>query len=130
MHVLYERCAGIDVHKKTVVVCIIHTGPDGAITKQIETFATMTADLLALADWLQQQGVTHLAMESSGVYWKPVHTLLEEDFTVGLVNPQHIKAVPGRKTDVRDSEWLAELLRHGLLAPAVSRPSPSARSAL
>jgi len=75
MHVLYDHCAGIDVHKKTVVVCIMHTGPDGAVTKRIETFATMTADLLAVADWLQQQGVTHLAMESTGVYTLPTMLL-------------------------------------------------------
>ena len=117
MDVLYERCCGLDVHKKTVVACVLMPGAAGAAepAKQIRTFATMTADLLALADWLAAQGVTHVAMESTGVYWHPVWNVLEGQFDLLLVNAQHIKAVPGRKTDVRDCEWLAQLLRHGLV---------------
>jgi transposase len=118
MDVIYERCCGIDIHRKTVVACVIVPGPTGAPRKQVRTFGTMTADLLTFADWLTTQGVTHVAMESTGVYWKPVWNLLEDAFTLLLVNAQHIKAVPGRKTDVRDCEWIADLLRHGLLAPS------------
>jgi len=115
MDVLYERCCGLDLHKRTVVACRVVPGPDGSPQKEIRTFGTMTTDLLALADWLGAAGVTHVAMESTGVYWKPVYNLLEDQFTLLLVNAQHVKAVPGRKTDVRDCEWLADLLRHGLL---------------
>lgn len=110
MNVLYERCCGLDVHKKSVVACLIT--PAG---KQIKTFGTMTADILRMADWLQQEECTHVAMESTGVYWKPIYNLLEGQFELLVVNAQHIKAVPGRKTDVKDSEWIADLLRHGLL---------------
>lgn len=111
MHVLYERCCGLDVHKKSVTACLIT--PEGRETR---TFGTMTADLLALADWLLAQAVTHVAMESTGVYWKSPYNLLEgTGLELLVVNPQHIKAVPGRKTDVRDAEWIAELLQHGLL---------------
>jgi transposase len=113
--VLYERCCGLDIHKKLVVACLIVPGPDGQPTKQQRSFGTMTADLLALADWLAAAGCTHVAMESTGVYWKPIYNLLEEQFSLVLANAQHSKAVPGRKTDVRDAEWLADLLRHGLL---------------
>jgi len=115
MEVVYSRCAGVDVHKKTVVVCRITPGPDGKPRKEIRTFSTMTRDLLALSDWLQAGGVTHLAMESTGVYWKPVWNLLEGSFTLLLVNAAHIKQVPGRKSDVKDCEWIGDLLRHGLL---------------
>jgi len=115
MDVLYERCGGLDLHKRTVVACRVVPGPDGKPCKEIRTFGTMTADLLELADWLAAAAVTHVAMESTGVYWKPVYNLLEDQFTLLLVNAQHVKAVPGRKTDVRDCEWLADLLRHGLL---------------
>ncbi len=111
MEALYERGCGLDVHKKTVVACVLT--PHG---KEIRTFATMTTDLLLLADWLVQRGVTHVAMESTGVYWKPLYNLLEElDLELLLVNPRHMKAVPGRKTDMKDAEWIADLLRHGLL---------------
>ena len=115
MQVLYERCCGLDVHKVTVAACVVVPEPGGTPRKEVRTFGTMTADLLALGDWLAARGVTHVAMESTGVYWKPVWNLLEERFTLLLVNARHVKAVPGRKTDVRDSEWLADLLRHGLL---------------
>src|SRR5712692_7014899 len=115
MEVLYSRCAGVDVHKKTVVVCRIIPGPDGKPIKEIRTFTTMTRDLLALSDWLTEGGVTHVAMESTGVYWKPVYNLLEGTFTLLLVNAAHIQQVPGRKSDVKDCAWIADLLRHGLL---------------
>lgn len=115
MHVLYACCCGLDVHKKLVVACLLTTTADGKVHKEIRTFGTMTADLLALADWLTVNGCTHVAMESSGVYWKPIFNLLEGQFELMVVNAQHIKAVPGRKTDVRDAEWIADLLRHGLL---------------
>ena len=111
MDVVYERCCGLDVHHKTVVAAAIT--PAG---RQTRTFGTMTRDLLHLGDWLVEQGITHVAMESTGVYWKPIHNLLEAaGFTMLVVNAQHIKAVPGRKTDVKDAAWIADLLRHGLL---------------
>jgi transposase len=118
MEVVYPRCCGLDLHKRIVVACRIVPGLRGQPQKEIRTFSTMTADLLALADWLQAVGCTHVAMESTGVFWKPVYNLLEGQFTLLLVNAQHIKAVPGRKTDVKDCEWLADLLRHGLLKPS------------
>ena len=118
MDVVYERCCGLDIHKKTVVACRIVPGPAGKPTKEIRTFGTMTEDLLALSDWLASEGVTHVAMESTGVYWKPIYNLLEGSFELLLANARHIKAVPGRKTDVRDCEWIADLLRHGLLKPS------------
>jgi transposase len=124
MQVLYARCAGIDVHKKMVVVCVMLTALSGEVSKQIRTFATTTVGLLALADWLSSQQVTHVAMESTGVYWRPVFNILEANFEVILVNAQHMKAVPGRKTDVRDSEWIAQLLRHGLLRASFIPPQP------
>ena len=111
MEVVNDRCAGLDVHKKTVVACLI--APQ---VKQTRTFGTMTNDLLEMCDWLTEQGVTHVAMESTGVYWKPVYNLLEVlNIEILLVNAQHVKAIPGRKTDVKDAEWIADLLRHGLL---------------
>jgi transposase len=110
MEVMYSRCCGLDVHAKTVVACLCVEGD-----KQIRTFSTMTADLLQLADWLLAAGCTHIAIESTGVYWRPVFNLLEDHFALLLVNAHHIKAVPGRKTDVRDCDWICDLLRHGLL---------------
>jgi len=108
MRVLHERCCGLDVHQKTVVACVLITAPEGAVQRRVQTFGTMTADLLALRDWLDGYGVTEIAMESTGVYWRPVYNILEgEARAITLVNPQHMKAVPGRKTDVKDSEWLA-----------------------
>jgi len=115
MEVLYPCCCGLDVHKKLVVACLLSTDALGKLHKEIRTFSTMTADLLALADWLTANGCTHVAMESTGVYWKPIFNLLEGQFELLVVNAQHIKAVPGRKTDVRDAEWIATLLQHGLL---------------
>jgi transposase len=111
MDVIYQRCAGLDVHKKTVAACVIT--PEG---QQTRTFRTMTQSLLELADWLVEKRVTHVAMESSGVFWKPLYNLLEGlELTLLVVNARHIKAVPGRKTDVKDAEWIADLLHHGLL---------------
>jgi len=110
MQVAQERCCGLDVHKKSVVACVIT--PEG---QEIRTFGTMTRDLLELGDWLGARGVTHVAMESTGVFWKPVYNLLEGRFALLVVNAQHIKAIPGRKTDVKDAAWIADLLRHGLL---------------
>jgi transposase len=124
MQVVHERCAGLDVHKRTVVACVLLTQPDGTVQREVRTFSTMTAELLALADWLDGQRVTQVALESTGVFWKPVFNLLEDGCTIVLVNPQHIKAVPGRKTDVKDAEWLADLLRHGLLQPSFIPPAP------
>lgn len=124
MQVVHERCAGLDVHKRTVVACVLLTQPDGTVQREVRTFATMTAELLALADWLDSQRVTHVARESTGVFWKPVFNLLEDGRTIVLVNPQHMRAVPGRKTDVKDAEWLADLLRHGLLQPSFIPPAP------
>lgn len=115
METFYERCAGLDVHKRTVVACRITPDPAGSWRREVRTFGTMTADLQDLADWLEAAGVTQVAMESTGVYWQPVYNLLEERFELLVVNAQHLKAVPGRKTDVKDAEWIAELLQHGLL---------------
>jgi transposase len=115
MDILYERCCGLDIHKRTVVACLVVPGADGQPAKEVRSFGTMTDELLQLADWLLAAGCTHVAMESTGVYWKPVWNLLEEQFTLLLVNARHVKAVPGRKTDAKDCEWLADLLRHGLL---------------
>jgi transposase len=112
VQVLYKRCCGLDVHKKSVTACAIT--PEG---KEIKTFGTMTEDIFALAEWVKEKGCAHVAMESTGVYWKPIYNLLEiEDIEILVVNAQHIKTVPGRKTDVKDAEWIADLLRHGLLS--------------
>ena len=123
MEVIYKRCCGLDVHKEIVVACLLIRG-EGKVVKEIRTFLTMTSDLVLLHDWLQAHQVTHLAMESTGIYWKPVFNLLEESFTVLLVNAAHIKAVPGRKTDVKDCEWIADLLSHGLLRGSFIPPEP------
>jgi transposase len=114
MQVKYERCCGIDVHKDTVVACVIVSKPSGHVQKTIRTFATTTSELRALAQWLTETGCTQVAMESTGVYWKPVYNLLEGMFEILVVNAAHIKKF-GDKTDVTDAEWLADLLRHGLL---------------
>jgi len=119
---MYDCCAGLDVHKKTVVACIRRVGPDGAVSSQVRTFATVTAELLALSDWLEEQGVRQAAMESTGVYWKPVFNILEGRVPVMLVNAQRLKTVPGRKTDVKDAEWIAQLLQYGLLSPSFIPP--------
>src|SRR5580704_7215216 len=115
MDTLFVRCAGIDVHQANVVVCVRRADRPGPAVEEVRTFPTMTRDLLALSDWLAEHGVTHVAMESTGVYWKPVFNLLEGRFQVLLVNAAHIKQVPGRKTDVKDCQGIAQLLQHGLL---------------
>ena len=115
MERVIERGAGLDVHKKTVTACVRVPGLMGERRQEVQTFGTTASALLALRDWLQAHGVTHVAMESTGVYWKPVYYVLEELFTCILVNAAHVSKVPGRKTDVRDCEWLAQLLEHGLL---------------
>ncbi len=124
MDILHRNCAGFDVHKKTVVVCVRSVDPDGGVRKQVRTFGTMTADLLELADWLDAEGVRHAAMESTGIYWKPIWHILEGRFELMLVNAHHMKQVPGRKTDVKDAEWIAQLLQHGLLSPSFVPPPP------
>jgi transposase len=124
MDTLYAHCAGLDVHKGNVVVCVRHYLPGGRVRQEVRTFATTTAALLALADWLQAEGVTHAAMESTGVYWKPVFHILEGTCTLVLVNAQHLKQVPGRKTDVKDCQWIAQLLQHGLLKASFIPPAP------
>jgi len=124
MQVVYERCCGLDVPKRTVVACVLLSQADGTVEREARTFATMTAELLALADWLSARDVRPVAMESTGVYWRPVSTLLEEGRSILLVNPQHLQRVPGHKTDIKDSEWLADLLRHGLLQASFIPPQP------
>lgn len=122
-HIL-ERCAGIDVHQATMVVTVRVPGRDGGRTVVTQTFGTMTVDLLTLRDWLQAHGVTHVAIESTGVYWRPLYYLLEESCTVLLVNMKHLSHVPGRKSDVQDSAWLAQLLECGLLRGSLVPPAP------
>lgn len=125
MDILYPCCAGLDVHKKTVVACVRRIdAAKGKVRQQTRTFGTMTSQILELADWLTAEGVSHVAMESTGVYWKPIWNLLEGQFEMLLVNAQHIKMVPGRKTDVKDSEWIAQLLQHGLLRGSFVPPTP------
>jgi transposase len=115
MDVLYARCSGIDVHKRFVVACLSCVQANGSRRKEIRQFGTMTNEIVALKEWLKAAGCSHIAMESTGVYWKPIFHVLEGDFEIVLVNAQHMKAVPGRKTDVKDAEWIADLLQHGLL---------------
>ena len=115
MEVLVERCCGLDVHQKTVVACVLIASGVERPHKEIRTYRTMTDDLLALADWLDSLDVRQVAMEATGVYWQPIWNLLEDRFSLVLANAAHIKAVPGRKTDVKDAEWIADLLRHGLI---------------
>jgi len=122
MEVLYSHCAGLDVHKKTVVVCRLGVDAKGHKVKAVETFGTPTAELLRLSDWLTAGTCTHVAMESTGEFWKPIWNLLEGSFELLLVNAQHVKRVPGRKTDVQDAEWLADLLQHGLLKASFIPP--------
>jgi transposase len=124
MEILYERCAGLDVHKKTVQVCCVTPDEEQRRRKEHRHVSTKTADVLQLRDWLKERGVTHIAMESTGVYWKPIYNLLEGDFAILVVNAQHIKQVPGRKTDVKDAEWIADLLQHGLLKASFIPAAP------
>ena len=124
MQLIHERCCGIDVHSKTVVACLRTPDDEGGRRGEVRTFGTTTAELLKLLDWLVEAGCTHVAMESTGVYWKPVFNLLEGSVEVILVNAQHVKALPGRKTDVKDCEWLAQLLEFGLLRASFIPPLP------
>jgi len=124
MEILYTRCAGFDVHKKTVRVCLLLRQETGKTTKEFRTYGTTTQDLLNLLDWLLEQGCNRVAIEGTGVYWKPVYNLFEGHLEVLVVNAQHIKAVPGRKTDTKDAEWIAELPRHGLLKASFIPSAP------
>jgi transposase len=125
MDVIFTHCAGLDVHKKTVMACRMtpdSTGEQADGIVEVQQFGTMTSDLLALSDWLAAAGITHVAMESTGEYWKPLYNILEGDFTVFLVNAAHVKQVPGRKTDKADARWLAKLMRYGLLRASFIPP--------
>lgn len=122
MEILYRCCCGMDVHKKFVVACLLRIDEQGEETRHMQRFETYTEDLLRLSDWLTSSGCTHVAMESTGVYWKPIYNLLEGHLELLVVNAHHIKAVPGRKTDVKDAEWIAELLQHGLLKASFIPP--------
>jgi transposase len=124
MQVMIERAAGLDVHQETVVACVLIGKPGQRPTKEVRTFRTMTRDLEALRDWLLSLGVTHVGMESTGVYWKPVYAVLEGSFELIVGNARHIRNVPGRKTDVKDAEWIADLVRHGLIAKSFVPPPP------
>lgn len=115
LEVFIEKCAGLDVHSETIVACVIKGTLENDVTIETETFPTLTKDLFRLLKWLESHDVTHIAMESTGVYWKPVFNILEDFFDITLANAQRIKNVPGRKTDVSDAEWIAKLLRHGLI---------------
>jgi transposase len=123
MEIVYKCCCGLDIHKKRIVACLITSDATGQRHKEIRTFRTVTCELLALHDWLREANCTHIAMEATGVYWKPAFNLLEGQFELLVVNAQHIKAVPGRKTDVRDAEWIADLLQHGLLKSSFIPPT-------
>jgi transposase len=124
MDTIYPHCAGLDVHKKTVVACRIFPDAEGNYLQEVRTFATMTGDLLRLSDWLAEVGINQVAMESTGEYWKPVYNLLENNFELWLVNARHIKQVHGRKTDVKDAQWIAQLLQLGLLRKSFVPPLP------
>jgi transposase len=115
MEVLYPICCGLDVHKQMLTACLSVVSADGKRTRETRTYLTLTDDLLQLGNWLKEVGCTHVAMESTGVYWKPIYNVLAGSFEILVVNAAHIKAVPGRKTDVKDAEWIADLLQHGLL---------------
>src|SRR5215472_11063099 len=123
MEVLHQRCAGLDVHKATVVVCL-RVQERGQARREVRRWGTSTAELLALADWLRQAGCTHVAMEATGVYWKPVWHVLEGEVELVLANPAHIRNVPGRKSDVNDATWIADLLAHGLIRASLVPPGP------
>lgn len=124
MEPIVERSCGLDVHQATVVACLLVGSANQRPRKEIRSFGTKTRELMELRDWLRENGCTHVAMEATGIYWKPVHAVLEDDFEVVVGNAHHIKNVPGRKTDVKDSEWIADLLRHGLIAKSFVPPKP------
>ena len=121
MEAIIERVAGLDVHQGSVVACVLLGAAGRRPTKEVRTFGAMSRDLAALRAWLLDMGVTHVGMESTGVYWQPVHAALEGAFTLIVGNAAHMRNVPGRKTDVKDAEWTADLVRHGLCAPASCR---------
>src|SRR5690348_5548680 len=124
MQTLVERGCGMDVHQATVVACLLIVLKDGKVRKQMRTFGRTTRELLSLCQWLLSEGCTHVAMESTGVYWKPVFAIFEGELEIVIANAQHVKKVPGRKSDVKDAEWLAELLCHGLLRSSFVPPKP------
>ncbi len=124
MQTMMERGCGLDVHQATVVACLLIVLQNGKVQKQVRTFGTTTRELLALREWLLSEGCTHVALESTGVYWKPVYAILEGTLEIVVANAQHVKKVPGRKTDVKDAEWLADLLCHGLLRSSFVPPKP------
>jgi transposase len=124
MQTLVERGCGLDVHQATVVACLLIISKKGEVQKQIRTFDTTTRELVSLREWLLSEGCTHVAMESTGVYWKPIYAILEGAFEIVVANAQHVKKVPGRKTDVKDAEWIADLLCHGLLRSSFVPPQP------
>jgi transposase len=124
MRIVYPRCCGLDVHKRSISACLLTPPEEGGTQQQVRRFGTVTRDLLELCDWLTSNQVTHVAMESTGVYWKPVWNILEASVTILLVNAQHVKAVPGRKTDAKDCQWIADLLQHGLLRGSFVPPNP------
>ena len=132
MEVQHPRCCGLDVHKATVVACV-RLVIDGKAVKETRTFATTTANLIALSEWLTETKCTHVAMEATGVYWKPVwHILSDEDFELVLANAAHIKNMPGRKSNVKDADWISDLLAHGLIRPSFvpDRPTQEMRTLL
>lgn len=124
MEAIIERCCGLDVHQAQVTACLLIGKANQKPRKEVRTFGAMTRDLIELREWLRSEGCTHVAMESTGVYWKPVYTILEDAFELIVGNAHHIKNVPGRKTDVKDAEWIADLLRHGLIAKSFVPPKP------
>src|SRR5215813_3088045 len=124
MEPIVERACGLDVHQATVVACLLVGQAHEKPRKEVRTFSTFTQDLMKLRDWLRSERCTHVGMESTGVYWKPVYAILEDDFEIIVGNAHHIRNVPGRKTDVKDSEWIADLLRHGLIAKSFVPPKP------
>jgi transposase len=124
MEPIVERCCGLDVHQATVVACVLVGGAHQKPRKEVRSFGTKTRELMQLRDWLRDSGCTHVGMEATGIYWKPVYAVLEDAFELVVGNAHHIKNVPGRKTDVKDSEWIADLLRHGLIAKSFVPPKP------
>jgi transposase len=124
MEPIVERCCGLDVHQATVVACMLVGGAHQRPRKEVRSFGTKTRELMDLRDWLRENGCMRVGMEATGIYWKPVHAVLEDDFEIVVGNAHHIKNVPGRKTDVKDSEWIADLLRHGLISKSFVPPKP------
>ncbi len=124
MEPIVESCCGLDVHQASIVACLLIGPANKKPIKEVRTFGTVTSELMSLRQWLLDQGCTHVGMESTGIYWKPIYAVLEDDFEVIVGNAHHIKNVPGRKTDVKDSEWIADLVRHGLIAKSFVPPKP------